>query len=406
MNKIKVCICTSCGIDQEPRAPRHAKLISSMELVDEVIFVECVPSGHTSNARESLVNDKIKVISCEFPTRNSNLYILVFSKLAIAFFRLVYKHIGIIHPYAISFKTYLLLKKLSAIEANVYFGHNIETLLPIALAKQKSSCKVIFDSMELYSDMGDGQGPLEQSLVRNLERNLLKKCDLIIASSQQVSEALVSQYQINKPLAIYNKPPLQTLPPREKPKGLHLYWRNSTIALSQRGLGDILDALVFLPDDVFLHIQGKKSADYHSLIDKIEQLKLKDRVIIHDPFLPHQAVICANDYHVGICPEQDTCANQRLTVSNKLFDYMSAGLAVIASDLPGISSIVSDANAGLIFKSGDSVDLAHKIKMLYVDRNLLLEFSNNSVAYAREVGNEEYEMDKLRNAFTYLIQVS
>jgi glycosyltransferase involved in cell wall biosynthesis len=55
------------------------------------------------------------------------------------------------------------------------------------------------------------------------------------------------------------------------------------------------------------------------------------------------------------------------TVPHKLFQYMLAGRPVIVSDCAPLERIVSDAQCGLIFRSGDSADLADKVRQLHSD---------------------------------------
>jgi glycosyltransferase involved in cell wall biosynthesis len=54
----------------------------------------------------------------------------------------------------------------------------------------------------------------------------------------------------------------------------------------------------------------------------------------------------------------------------KLFEYMAAGRAVVASRIGQIPEIVRDGETGLLTVPGDPVDLAAKIRCLYRDRHL------------------------------------
>lgn len=56
-------------------------------------------------------------------------------------------------------------------------------------------------------------------------------------------------------------------------------------------------------------------------------------------------------------------------------EYMHGQLGVIASDSGACPELVTDGQTGLIFKSGDSKDLARCIERLYNDRNLLIKIS-------------------------------
>jgi len=50
-----------------------------------------------------------------------------------------------------------------------------------------------------------------------------------------------------------------------------------------------------------------------------------------------------------------------IAAPEKLFEYMAAGKAIIASDLPGLREVLRDGYHGVFFKAEDPVDLAEKI---------------------------------------------
>ena len=72
-----------------------------------------------------------------------------------------------------------------------------------------------------------------------------------------------------------------------------------------------------------------------------------------------------------------------------MFDYMMAGLAVLASDLPGLNDVIRRSKGGLLYQSGQSEDLAAKLMKLYADRALLAELAANARSFALREGNLE-----------------
>ncbi|GBE52556.1 putative glycosyltransferase EpsD [bacterium BMS3Bbin14] len=67
---------------------------------------------------------------------------------------------------------------------------------------------------------------------------------------------------------------------------------------------------------------------------------------------------------IGIIPHYRS-AHVDTTIPNKIFDYMACGLPVIASDAPPLQRVVEETGAGLVFKSGDSADLAQVVMRVY-----------------------------------------
>jgi glycosyltransferase involved in cell wall biosynthesis len=71
---------------------------------------------------------------------------------------------------------------------------------------------------------------------------------------------------------------------------------------------------------------------------------------------------------VGLLPFH-SCAHMHATLANKLFEYTSLGLPVIASDMVPMVRVVKEMGAGLIFRSGDVRDLAQAIQALADNRD-------------------------------------
>jgi len=74
--------------------------------------------------------------------------------------------------------------------------------------------------------------------------------------------------------------------------------------------------------------------------------------------------------HADICvvPHDSTDSNNT-TISNKVFDYMAAGKAVVVSDSPPTARVVRSVGCGLIFPAGDSCALAENVGELLSPSN-------------------------------------
>jgi hypothetical protein len=195
--------------------------------------------------------------------------------------------------------------------------------------------------------MGDGQSKVEARVAQKLQDKYLRTCALVIASSDNMADALASEYSISRPLAAYNVPPKTGDLPNRRADGLKLYWRNSVIGFGQRGLEDASEAMTLLPAAVKLFLQGRLPTDGGTSLNKrIERLELVGRVVVLPPYSPESAVHQAALYDVVLCMERQGPRNHDLTVSNKIFDYHMAGLAVIATDLAGLADVVRRSGAG------------------------------------------------------------
>jgi len=396
-----ICVVTSFPAAREPRAPKHVVAALEAFPTAEVYFVDMeAVEEHLGDPEELHGRSRLHRITLSVPTRKSRLlgwaYRRILSFLAMKFYSMTNR----VTPAVLSPRAVGLVRCLRKIDADLYIAHNIDTLLPTAISAHANQARLIFDCMEFYSDMGDSQTELECAAVAQIEAATLPCCDLVLATSESLSEALRDTYKILAPLALLNVPPIvRTLPARAPCAGLRLYWRNSVIGFGQRGLDDALVALTLLPAEVVLFLQGRLPLDGgRELRLRIAELGLTRRVTILAPYSPGQAVAEAAVHDVGLCVERRGPANHEYTVSNKLFDYMMAGLAVIVPDLDGLTRTVRYAKSGLIFKAGSPQSLAEQILTLYREPKLLAAFATASRAYGLSVGNVENEMQKFKKA--------
>ena len=306
---------------------------------------------------------------------------------------------GVLRESVFGDRTQGLTRALLDARGDVYIAHNIETLLPAIMAARAHGSSVVFDCMEFYSEMGDSQHPTEAAAARNLEAKYLPCCALVIASSDIMADALAAEYGIARPLAAYNVSPTEQQLPDARAARLNLYWRNSVVGFGQRGLEDVLNALVMLPAEVHLHLQGRQTRQTKSALDeRVAALGLNDRVHVLPPYAPHEAVRNAALDHVGLCLERKGPRNHDLTVSNKMFDYHMAGLAVIASDLPALADVVSRSGGGVVCRPGDSRSLAESIRAFLDAPKRLTQMQNSARRFALSEANLEAEIEKIAAA--------
>lgn len=400
MSPTNICVVTSYTASAEPRGPRHAIAAKTAFPNAHVVLVDLAASGMPrAQEPELLRGHDITRKTVEFPSRASSVVKLAARKLNTRLAHAAFERLEVLSESVFGDRTQGLTRALIATPADLYVAHNIETLLPAVRAAEYHNAAIAFDCMEFYSDMGDTQHPTEAAAARAIERRYLPRCALVIASSDIMADALVAEYGITRPLAAYNVPATeQDLPPR-KGGGLNLYWRNSTIGFGQRGLEDVLVAMAMLPGEVHLHLQGRQTGATKAAVDeRVAALGLSDRVHVLPPYTPHEAVRKAALYDVGLCLERKGPRNHDLTVSNKMFDYHMAGLAVIATELPALVDVVSRSGGGVICRPGDPTALAEAIRGFLAAPLRLAELQLRARRFALAEANLEAEIEKIAAA--------
>jgi glycosyltransferase involved in cell wall biosynthesis len=95
--------------------------------------------------------------------------------------------------------------------------------------------------------------------------------------------------------------------------------------------------------------------------------------------------------------------NNVLGTPNKLFEYMSAGIPVIASDFPFIREIVLDANCGLLVQPDNVQEIAAAMSRLLDDPADARRMGRNGLRAVRERYNWQAEEKQLLSLYRVLL---
>ncbi|MEZ5001223.1 MAG: glycosyltransferase, partial [Bacteroidales bacterium] len=119
--------------------------------------------------------------------------------------------------------------------------------------------------------------------------------------------------------------------------------------------------------------------------DRVLELGLVDRVT----FLPVMKWEDMMSYtamaDVGLSLDSPGSPNYENSLPNKIFDYMSAGLAIIATDLKEVARVIRDSGCGLVINEPSPGEISRAISRLRDNRMLLEQCRKNSVK-----SHEEY----------------
>ena len=73
---------------------------------------------------------------------------------------------------------------------------------------------------------------------------------------------------------------------------------------------------------------------------------VSDRVEFAAPVPPGKVVESIREAGAGLALIQPVCLSYRMSLPNKLFEYLAAGVPVLASDLPAIGALVPKHGIG------------------------------------------------------------
>jgi glycosyltransferase involved in cell wall biosynthesis len=295
--------------------------------------------------------------------------------------------------------------------ADLYIAHNLGALPAAVAAAEKHQAHVGFDAEDLHSGergFGSRGSPIDELTVM-VEQRYLPYCDYVTAAAPGIAEAYTAKYGIPTPVTILNVFPLwQRL--REfrlsKDNGpLTLYWFSQTIG-PYRGLEDVVQAMGILRGcAIELHMCGVWQHGYRDHLSQFAKSvgMEPEQIVVHPPIPPDEMVRHAAEYDVGLALEQPYCENRNLCLTNKIFTYLLAGNAVIATATKGQQPIVESIGyAGFCYEPGDANALAGHLKLWYEDRASL----QTARQEAWDWGTKKYNWDLEKKKFLQVVETT
>jgi glycosyltransferase involved in cell wall biosynthesis len=163
-----------------------------------------------------------------------------------------------------------------------------------------------------------------------------------------------------------------------------------------RGAEEAVMAMRYIDNAVF-YIIG--DGDVIGILKKmVKDNNLEQRVV----FIPKQPMDRLLQYTVyadlGLTLDKDTNINYRFSLPNKLFDYIHAGVPVLASSLVEVKKIVRQYDVGEIIDDHKPEHIAEKINHLIADKERMRNLKENCNIAALKL-NWEIEESKLINVF-------
>jgi glycosyltransferase involved in cell wall biosynthesis len=302
--------------------------------------------------------------------------------------------------------------ELADSEYDVYHFHDVEALPVGVLLSVLTDAEIVYDVHENVEDTLKHKPifswPLREIIARVAsvtELTLSQFVDELIVASPDVAERFADRENVT---VVTNYPrrkwaegtvPAEHIDP-DPDAPTELVYRG--LPSEDRGIGTIIDAVERVPDDrdIRLSIGGKygSDADREAIEPRIEQ---SDRVEFVEWFPSLAGMIDHfRDADIGlICfhpaPNKTNAAHR----SNKLFQYMAAGLPIVVSDIGNWPTVVGEADCGVAVDPEDPAAVAEAITDLVDDPQRRAELGRNGHQAALDQYNWEAQEAKLLEVY-------
>jgi len=297
-------------------------------------------------------------------------------------------------------------KKGLKLDCDIYHIHDPE-LIPYGLKLKRKGKKVIFDAHEDLPKQLKSKPYLSKFfrvllpyIFEKYERYAFKKFDAILGATPYISTKIS---KINKNSHnINNFPIIGELDNNQDwgtKKNEICYVGGSSII---RGIYQIVDAMEFVKSDVVLNLVG--GFNQANILPKLKERKGWERVNYHGHVGRDEVSKIMARSKAGIVTFLGV-PNHIDAQPNKMFEYMSAGLPLIASNFPLWKDIVTKNKCGLTVDPKDSIAIAKTIDSIVLNIEESSRMGLNGKNAVLKKYNWQQEELKLINIYNNLIKL-
>jgi len=294
-------------------------------------------------------------------------------------------------------------------------ANDLPTLRPAAAIARESGAKLVYDSHELYLETVNQfyrpRGAIKRALTpltvwlartlgRRAERRLLDRVDLFVTTNESYAGWFRATYGEREILVVMNCPPRTDAEPVATFRRELGLAPDDRIVLYQgvlgpgRGLTSLVRSAAGYDDGIRLVMVGRGPLE--SRLRLFGSAKdLEDRVVFTGmvPYDDLQPMTAAADLGVLILDPMNR--SKELASANKIFEYMAAGIPVLATDFPENRRILDDADAGYLVTERDSSGIARAVNGIFADPDEMARRGENGRRAHRDRYNWEREEGRL-----------
>jgi glycosyltransferase involved in cell wall biosynthesis len=275
----------------------------------------------------------------------------------------------------------------------LWIAHDLYALPITFLLAKLSGGRLVYDAVEL--SMGrwlQTPGWLSRRVILAVER-LCRRAECVLAGSPYLSEELAARHPRVRPVLFLNAHDsisreaasdyLRTATAQPPDTTIVLFLGAITRG---RGLDQIVKAVAHLSEGIHLVMMGSNAAGPPGaeLRELATELAIADRITILDPVPQDQIVWAASSADIGISPASRELGNGRYNLNNKLFQYIAAGLPVLASNVEGVGRFALSEQIGDVFDERDPRSIAECINKTVADPARLAEIRARLPAVAKK----------------------
>ena len=296
---------------------------------------------------------------------------------------------------------YLLFKP-----SDILVSNDLDTLLPNYLVATIKKIPIVYDTHEIFTEVPElATSKIKKNTWLQIERFFVPKLKYMYTVNDSIARWYNKAYKVN-PLVVRNIPVKKVITKTATRVDLQLPPSQFIIILQgsginiQRGAEELIESMNYI-DNALLLIVGDGDV-IPSLTNEVAQNKNLTQKIKFIAKMPYEKMMQYTlNANLGLSLDKSTNLNYQLSLPNKLFDYIHAGIPVLVSRLPEVEAIVNQYDIGAFIENHNPVHIAFQIKAIMNNSEQWLRWKANTHIAAEQLTwqHEEQVLKKLYEQF-------
>jgi len=279
----------------------------------------------------------------------------------------------------------LLVSAVTTTRADIVQSVDLPALSCASQAASALGAKLVFDSHEMWYGFLDnpelGLPRWRRWLLLRMEARHAPRADVVFVVSDEMGRRMSRRYALKSVETVLNSPPgyVESFVPTGSP--VRLVFHGSLA--KTKNVEDLILAMVPLKTKATLDVHG---AAYTMTQEYLENLirdnGLEGVVRLHGAFRYDDVLPMLKGYDVDVYCARMIEDNFAISLPNKVFDAICAGLAVAASDFPAIAELLDGCGCGVTIDPTSPATVARSLEKLVDDPAAIDRMKAASIASA------------------------
>ena len=285
---------------------------------------------------------------------------------------------------------FLLFKKMDCLCAI-----DLDTILPCYYISKLKGVKRVYDAHEYFSQLDEViSRPNIYRFWKKIEKRMIPKFKSGYTVCDSLAEEFKKKYNANYKV-VRNVPLLIESTEQARSEDVILY---QGAVNKGRGLDKLALAMKNVSGKLWVCGNGNFMDEMKAVVQANE---LSEKVIFFGMLLPRELKKRTAQAYIAVNPFERTGLNQYLSLSNKFFDYIHAGIPQVTMHYPEYKKINDQFKIAELIDGLDAETIAKAVNKILNDKDLYLQLKQNCL-YAKQEMNWQKEKVKLLDFYEAL----